>query len=149
MTKSHKQEKTITELAYYPKHTDREASEEYRKNHNYLVHARDEPCIVCGSRENRETHHYFEWSEWNAIDESITQDVYEGNHWLSFDPYGFGELLEGNKVKNPDDIRNLVVLCRKCHRETETGFHETTGPLWIANDASEKKMEILNKDYEK
>jgi len=103
---------------------------------------------VCGSKKNRETHHYFEWSEWNAVNEDVVEDVFGGRHWLSFDPYGFGEMLDGNPVKNPDDIRNLVVLCRGCHREVETGFHETTGPLWIANDVAENTMEILNKKYD-
>lgn len=148
MTEEHIDKKTITEEVEYPKHKDRRETDEYRDNRRWLIDKKDKPCLVCGAKENREVHHWFEWSEWNNIDQEEALNVFRGDHWYQFSPYGYASLFGDKPVRNPDDLRNLGVFCQKHHRETEVGFHETTGPVWFANDSAKEQDGVLNKMYE-
>ena len=49
-------------------------------------------------------------------------------------------------LDSPDDIRNLVVICRKHHRLKTTGMHTITFPIWLAMAAVPSRGGILSKD---
>lgn len=156
MTRAHSQQKTITELAYYPDHVDRESSDEYEHNHDRLVHTLKLPCWVCGrtwsdARDDGmwlETHHIIEWAEFNAVDAESFADLYDPTaDGLTLDPYGYADqLMDSGKADSPDHICNLLVLCSECHRYRENGIHETTGPIWLANALTADGRGILHGD---
>lgn len=155
MTEAHSQKKTITELAYYPSHSERESSKEYRKNHNWLVHVEERPCKVCGKTweeardddEWLETHHKIEWAEFNYVNKDEFAKLFDpDSDGTTYDQHGYAtELRNSGRVSTPDDIRVLEVLCTSCHRLKETGIHETTGPIYLANSITDDGRTILKK----
>ena len=48
-------------------------------------------------------------------------------------------------INTPDDVRNLVVFCRKHHRLKLTGIHTITFPIWLAISAVPAKGGILTR----
>ena len=59
---------TFEEQYWIPAHNKRRASALFRKNKKLIRDECGAPCWVCGSRREREVHHVFEWSFWNAMD---------------------------------------------------------------------------------
>lgn len=130
----------LTEKVLVPEHVKRledPTAEEYRKNHHILVQEMGLPCWICGSRENLETHHWFEWSLWNDLDPDQVQETLR-----LLDPYGFSRHLT-DPITSPDDIRNLVVLCRPHHTGQGTGIHEITWPILLALKAAKSGTQII------
>jgi hypothetical protein len=132
MTKEHEQSERLTQDVVYPAHEDRTESSEFRKNKRLLVKQLDVPCWICGSRENREVHHLFEWSLFPALD---TEKMLDTLH--VFDPYGYTHKMGEQPIESPDDIRNLVVLCG-----VNLGVHEITLPIWLSLRAVKPGIEI-------
>lgn len=138
MTDAHETTRTITEVAEYPAHEPRTESAEYRHNRHILLERLNLGCLVCGTREEREAHHWFEWSAWEKMD---PQKMLLVLRWL--DPYGFGHHKGDQPVESADDVRNLVVLCRKHHRLRSFGIHNTTFPFWLPQLALKEGEEFL------
>lgn len=126
MTDAHETEKTIIEIAEYPEHEARTESTEYRHNRHILLERLNLGCLQCGSHEDLETHHWVEWAAWEKVDPKKMLVLLR---WM--DPYGFGHHKGDQPIESPDDIRNLVVLCRKHHRLRYFGIHNTTFPFWL------------------
>ena len=49
-------------------HDKRRESALFRRNKKFIRDDCGAPCWVCGSKKDREVHHVFEWSFWNALD---------------------------------------------------------------------------------
>ena len=92
-------------------------------------------CYVPGCEAaDLQVHHFLcEWSEANDADMVKVKAMAE-----RFDPYGYGKLLAHRPIENPDDIRNMLVLCQGHHtgvnHDTQTGIgiHYTTAPAFFA-----------------
>lgn len=135
MTHLHKE--TFTEVLEIPDHEKRTTSNLFKKNREHLVDELGKGCWVCGSKEDLEVHHYLvEWSLFNDCDCAKLTELSK-----VFDAYGFGKLME-TEIDNPDDIRNLMVLCKHHHREPNNGVHEVTFPTWIAQKIAKDGVDL-------
>lgn len=124
----HEQRETLTIDIEYPDHAQRTESPEFAANKRTLVTKLDTPCFCCGGKDHREVHHFIiEWAEWDFADPA---KVLIAAHRL--DIYGYAGQLGDKPIESPDDIRNLVVICAKCHRGRGTGIHLVPFPNWIA-----------------
>ena len=121
--KEHEFKQTLTVDIYYPDHPPRTESSTYRASHRYLIKTLDLPCEVCGSKENRETHHMFcEWADAEAVDWNKMKRLHPDFNWEQFkDPEDF-----------VDSTYNLVVLCMDHHRGKDKGIHMLPYPIWQA-----------------
>jgi hypothetical protein len=135
---AHERVETITEVVEYPAHEERAESPAYRHARHILIDRLDLPCRICGSREQRETHHIFEWAEWGNMDPAKVLTALR-----QIDFYGFGHEKGDEPVATPDDIRNLVVLCRHHHRLPGGGIHNLTGPIWMAQLGEKAGVEVV------
>lgn len=143
VTFAHEQDETLHQIVLYPEHAQRTESEEFRRNKHELVHGRDEPCWISGSREKREVHHFFEWSLWNSLDPVKVLEVLK-----MLNPYGYPEADYEKPIESPDDIRNLVVLSEEYHRGPYKGVHMITFPIWIAQKAVKDGVQITETEKE-
>jgi hypothetical protein len=112
---------------------------------------------VCGSTEDREVHHVFEWAFWNALDPRKVTNILNAIEFYDDDYIGkasdsaklrmhLDSLKEEKPVINtPDDSRNLVVLCRTHHRLKYTGIHTISFPIWLSMSAVPSEGGILTK----
>lgn len=133
---SHEVKRTIVEEVEYPDHADRTTSEEFAKNRREMVENDDTPCWICGSRKNREVHHFFEWSLFPAIDPTKMKIVLK-----MLDPYGYSK-ADDSDITSPDDKRNLLVLCEDHHRGRNNGVHALTFPIWLAQKCVKDGIDI-------
>ena len=148
-TQSHKVERTLHEVVFYPEHDPRKASPEYNKVHNHLINVLDEPCWSCGVKKSTlgdksqnpkgakqmETHHWrIEWALTNAIDPAkILADFPE-----------LGAADEVHLRQWLDSEGNMLVLCDICHRNGNHGIHSITYPVWVAQRYLQSNWDIAS-----
>lgn len=123
----HKIERTITEVVYVPAHAKRIESKEFKVAKRRLKSDGHYKCFVGADCEGElEVHHFgCEYSLWNDCDPEKLKEYLE-----LWDIYGYSKLLKHMPITSVDDIRNLMVLCRKHHIEKDTGIHMSTLPVW-------------------
>jgi len=86
-TPAHEQHESFHEDILYPEHVQRTESSEFRANKHLLVHQLDLGCWICGSKQDREVHHFAsEWSLWDSLDPALVLDTV-----LHIDPYGYAQ----------------------------------------------------------
>lgn len=140
--REHLEPRTVSILVDYPEHDPREGeSAEFDHNRHLLIERMGVRCLACETGQcegNLEVHHLVEWSLWNAVDPAKMLKLLR-----RIDFYGFGHLLRKLPIRSPDDIRNLLVLCAKHHRERNFGIHNGPWPPWLANTISEPGKGIL------
>jgi 5-methylcytosine-specific restriction endonuclease McrA len=132
----HEITRTLTEAEIIPEHERRTESEEFRRNRALLLR-QGHRCWICGDDQDLEAHHIFEWSLWNALDPQKALETLR-----AFDPYGFTEHDPDRPLQSPDDIRNLLILCRRHHLGREAGIHEITFPVWLPQRATKPGAEV-------
>ena len=149
---------TFEEQYWLPAHNKRRGSSLFRKNKKFIRDECGAPCWVCGSQKDREVHHVFEWSFWNAMDPRKVTNILKAIEFYDDDyvskakkPVKLRDKInkaEKSKpiIDTPDDVRNLVVFCRKHHRLRLTGIHTITFPIWLAISAIPKAGGILTKE---
>lgn len=135
---------TFEEQYWLPAHNKRRESSLFRNNKYILKNIIKAPCWVCFTQQELEVHHVFEWAFWEALEKQKITNMLKA---ISFydDEYisqaekpevlheMIDELEEDEPVlKSPDDLRNLVVLCKKHHRLKFTGIHSISFPIWLA-----------------
>lgn len=135
----HEQRETLVIDVEYPAHAQRSESPEFAANKRQLVTKLDTPCFSCGCKTDREVHHLLiEWAEAEFADwEKVAKLAHH------FDIYGFAAQLGDKPITTPDDIRNLVVICARCHRGAGTGIHLVPFPNWISQAAAKDGVTIL------
>lgn len=138
MTDAHEQTETLHEAVWYPEHVQRTESAEFVRNKHQLVRKLDLGCWICGSKDQREVHHYAcEWSLWEDADPAkVLATVH------AIDPYGFAAQDPDRSIDSPDDARNLMVLCEKHHRASYFGVHAITFPIWVAQRVAKPGVQI-------
>ncbi|WP_022669159.1 hypothetical protein [Desulfospira joergensenii] len=154
----HLKKGTFEEQYWIPAHNDRRESSLFRSNKKFIRDECGSPCWVCGSLEQREVHHIFEWSLWNALDATKVTNILNAIEF--YDDDYTSKATEADKLRaeirrvtaekpivdTPDDIRNLVVFCRKHHRLKHTGIHTMTFPIWLSMAATPIKNAILSRE---
>lgn len=101
----HETHESVATVELTPPHPPREETPAYRRAHEALIHERDMPCWLCGSKDQRETHHFpVERSLAGAVDVArLAVDHPEVRDY----PDLMGWV---------DSEHNLLVLCAECHR---------------------------------
>lgn len=68
VVKEHLQKHEIIEWEHFPDHDKRMETLEFRNAKHELEKVEHLPCIICGSMQNRESHHIFERAYANGLD---------------------------------------------------------------------------------
>jgi hypothetical protein len=148
---------TFEEKYWLPEHDKRRESALFRRNKKFVRDECGAPCWVCHTKKDLEVHHVFEWAFWNAMDPTKVTNILQAIEFYDSDYVSKAkkpaelqkELDKVVKSKpyldSPDDIRNLVVICRKHHRLKITGIHMITFPIWLAMAAVPSRGGILTK----
>ncbi len=139
MVEEHTIKRTLVEITDDPAHDERTETEEFESNRKKLI-SMGITCFSCGSKEKLEAHHIVEWAYFNKISKRKMKKLLR-----VFDPYGYSQKLIKTTIKDPDDIRNLIILCKKCHRLKYTGIHEVSFPAWVAQACARDQEIILKK----
>jgi hypothetical protein len=113
---------TIRYQVYYPNHAERAPSARFNKTKRNLIHIKDTPCWICGSKERREVHHYHvEWAYADGVDWDKMKSLHPTFDWTQF--------------RVPEDFvdheYNMMVLCEEHHRGPGTGIHQLPYPVWV------------------
>ena len=122
--------RTLTESMWYPDHTPRKASAEYKQVHQHLVYELDESCWICGVKQSQlprgqhnETHHWrVEWALANRIDPAK----------ILADFPAMGAADDPHLREWLDSEGNMLGLCSAHHRHGLIGIHMVTYPAWVA-----------------
>jgi hypothetical protein len=148
---------TFEQQYWLPAHNKRRQSSLFRKNKKFIRDECGAPCWVCGSRKDREVHHVFEWSFWNALHPQKVTNILKAIEFYDDDyinrakyPKKLRDRIKKTEqskpvINTPDDVRNLVVFCRKHHRLKLSGIHTITFPIWLAISAVPAKGGILTR----
>lgn len=149
---------TFEQEYWIPAHNKRRESSLFRRNKKFIRDECGSPCWVCGSNKQREVHHIFEWSMWNAMDPRKVTNILNAIEFYDDDYTSRAtdveklraKVIEVSKEKpiidTPDDIRNLVVICRKHHRLKHTGIHTISFPIWLAMSAIPAEGGVLSRE---
>lgn len=130
---------TLKESVLIPEHEERKESSTFRKSKKRLKEDGHYKCWICENTEHLEVHHFLcSWSMQNVCDYDKLKELV-----VLFDIYGYGKKLNDIPITSVDDIRNLIVLCLKHHRQTFTGIHELTFPTWILQKVTKADREVV------
>ncbi len=107
---------------YYPDHPPRTESALFRKTKRDLIKVKNVPCWVCGTRQNREVHHfYLEWADSAGVDWARMRQLHPDFDWSTF--------------RGPSDFvdspYNMRILCMKHHRHRDAGIHMLPYPIFV------------------
>lgn len=126
---AHEQDETFTEHDLIADHAERSESETFRHNKAFLRQQHPGCWMqtdLCDAAAPVEAHHIVEWCQWPNVDPDRLKLLLR-----TFDPYGYSAFYRDRPIASPDDIRNLILLCDRCHRERDLGAHDLTWPtLW-------------------
>lgn len=118
----HEFKETITIDIYYPDHPPRTESSLFTRTKHHLIKVLDTPCWVCGTKENREVHHFHaEWADEGGIEWDKMRILHPAFAWSTFnEPSDF-----------IDSEYNMKILCATHHRLKNHGIHMLSYPIWI------------------
>ena len=118
----HESHETIEIDFYYPDHSPRTESKIFARTKRHLIDVLDTPCWMCGTKENREVHHFHaEWADSEGIDWEKMKILHPNFSWSTFiDAEDF-----------IDSEYNMRILCLKHHRGKDHGIHFVPYPIWI------------------
>ena len=119
----HEHELKATEVqdVWYPDHAPRVATALFAKNRKHIIEELDTPCWICGTKENREFHHFYVE---DAFSDAIDWEKVKPDH-PDFDWSTFKESSDF-----VDSSYNLKVLCQEHHRKKDRGIHNLTLSVW-------------------
>lgn len=149
---------TFEEKYWIPAHDKRRQTALFRRNKKFIRDECGAPCWICGSKKDREVHHILEWSFWNALDRCKVTNILNAIEFYDDEYISKAEDVDKLRrrirrvassrpiIRTPDDIRNLVVLCREHHRLKYTGVHTITFPIWLVMSAVPSAGGILTKE---
>jgi hypothetical protein len=107
---------------FYPDHPPRTDSALYRRTRHHLIDVLDIACWVCGSKDNRETHHqHVEWAYADGVDWDHMRVLHPDFNWGTF--------------KTAEDFvdseYNMLILCDIHHRHKNHGIHYLPFPIFV------------------
>lgn len=136
--KEHEIDEHIEVKESVPEHQERKPSAEFERNRKKLIQD-GHTCYICGCNEGLEAHHYFaEWCLASEIDYDKLKEESE-----RFDIHGYSSKMKDIPINSVDDIRNLMLLCKKHHTASLTGIHETVHPVWIAQKLVKNGTKVI------
>lgn len=121
LVKRHLRKATLHCSFYYPEHERREnaSTAEFDRSRHQLIEVENRPCWVCGTREKRESHHYYiEWSLQNVVDwKAFLRDFPQFAKYPTIGAF-------------VDSVDNQRILCALHHRRKGIGIHTSDFPEW-------------------
>ena len=115
-----------------PGHEPRTTSDVFAVTRKHLIDDLDTPCWICGSKDNRQVHHYYlEWALSDACDwTKLKLDHPDFTNWAKIDPSDITTFKFF-----VDDAYNMKVLCQPHHTGTgksdgKYGIHAVPLPIW-------------------
>jgi hypothetical protein len=139
----HKLSETLHYSVNIPAHEPRAVSDVFRATRKQLVDIQCQGCIICGSKDNLEVHHWFlEWSLTDAADWSKVKKLHPSfPNWDKVDPN------DSSTFKNfTDSVYNCRVLCMIHHRAVGQGIHCLPYPLWSFFGIKKDDFDFINFD---
>lgn len=162
--KAHLVHRMLNEEVFYPEHSPRTESSEYKKIHDHLTKELDLPCIVCGVKNSTlegnkvgakamETHHHtIEWALQNAIDVTKFNERIVAYHRAKnpYEPKYDHDFTEDEmKAWIDHDPDNLWILCDVHHRHSLVGIHSVTWPIFSPQDLIKDDFQYTPKEGDK
>lgn len=135
LANEHELKETLTVDVWYPDHPPRKETDLFRKSRHHVIDVQDTPCWVCGSKEERELHHFHvEWAFSDAADWDHMRELHPDFDWSTFkEPKDF-----------VDSEYNMLVLCAKHHRLKDHGIHNLPYPIWVAQKFVKADFKLFN-----
>jgi hypothetical protein len=160
VVEAHYQKHTITEIEHFPEHGARTETLEFRNAKHELESIEHLGCYICGTMEQRESHHIFERAYMNGLDvKKVAYMLY--NHYdyhghckrdfeSSDELYNwFMQHFNGHIEKWVDEggveveysvcddvaadtLYVQMILCETHHRGMGTGAHGSSAPTFYA-----------------
>lgn len=160
IVEEHYQTHTITEIEHIPDHDQRKETLEFRNAKKELEKVEHLGCFVCGSIDNRESHHIFERCWANVLDlKKIARMLF--NH---FDFHGHNQrdfknedelyqfLIKHDSFEEGlDTIYNQLILCKEHHRVEGHSAHGSSFATFCAllvDKDDQFKIALSPKEYE-
>lgn len=137
----HLQKHTITEYEHVPEHDERVETLEFRNAKKELENVEHLGCFICGTMQNRESHHIIERSEANGSDLDKVAFLlfnfrdYHGHCHRDFKThFDLAQFLHTrNTVEEAlDTLYNQLILCKDHHRAMSIGIHGMSAPMFDA-----------------
>ena len=131
IVKEHIANKLLKETVIIPNHAERTESEQFNLTKKKLKEDNHNECWICGSKDDLNVHHFcLEWCFEENADFDKLKEVCE-----IFDIYGYSKQMKDIPITSVDDIRNMMVLCRKHHMDysngCKNGIHDISFPVWL------------------
>lgn len=126
VTEIHQQKGSTHYVINIPGHNARTESDIFVKTRHHLVAELDTPCWVCGSKIDRQVHHFIlEYSLQNAVDWGKVKALHpDFPDWDKIDPN------DQSTFKHfTDHEYNMMVLCGLHHTRSQ-GIHVLPYPIW-------------------
>lgn len=107
----------------------------YHRHRQLLLDERQFPCAApsCNSTEHLGVFHIANWcgGKWYDYDKL--------KEFLSFiDPYGFSREMRDEPITSIHDLRNLIVLCKRCHSERPFALTKVPFPQFVMQAVAKK-----------
>ncbi len=91
---------TFEDRYWLQAHNKRRESSLFRKNKKFIRDKCGAPCWVCGSLDDREVHHVFEWAFWNAMDPRKVTNILQAIEFYDDDYV--------SKAEKPEELRKKI-----------------------------------------
>lgn len=104
-------------------------------NRRTLLKDKKFPCAApeCDSlQHDLEVYHIANWCGYEHYDYNKLRQFLK-----IIDPYGFSREIEG-PIESIHDLRNLIVLCRRCHRERPYAISKVPFPEFVMQAVAKK-----------
>jgi hypothetical protein len=123
----HQRTDTIKYTINIPGHALRVETDVFRATKKHLIEELDTPCWICGSKNNRQVHHFkLEASLANAADWTKVKALYpDFPAWSKIDSND-----ETTFKYFVDSVYNMMVLCQTHHVSRSQGIHCIPMPCW-------------------
>ncbi len=139
---SHEAIRQITEVLVIPSHPKRTESDLFKQSKEQLKKNGHYQCWVGQNCEgDLEAHHFgMEW----CLEPDCDFDKLK-EFLIEHDIYGYSKVMKNIPLISVDDIRNMLVLCKKHHTASQTGIHESTFPIWLSQKISKTGFDPVEK----
>lgn len=156
----HIQKHVIEEYLHYPEHGDRKETFIFKNAKHELEYVDHINCFVCGTSEQRQSHHIIERAWANKVNlDRVAWLLYNHRDYHGYCKRDFGsqnelaEYLKSHKTKEEalDCLYNQLILCKRHHILDGDGIHNLSTPSFDASLVLEEGFDnVLSKEeYQK
>jgi hypothetical protein len=139
----------LRQTTLLPRRSRRAETEQFKATKARLKADGHWQCWICGRTDRLQVHHFLiQRAAWPALDPEKVRTVTE-----IIDLYGYGKMLTGVPIDNPDVIRLMCVLCPAHHAGDQSdgaanGVHNIEFGAWIMQRLVRPGMDLIPQDGE-